>query len=205
MAYNMFVGGLPYETSQVDLTKLFAPFGAVKSVKLIMDRETGRSKGFGFVEMSSEHEMRAAIAKLNGAMLGARAIFVNEARPQEKREGGFTAKPGFIERRSGKDRRAQPGAGGFGEKKPWEKKPWDKKPGGFGDKKPWEKKPWDKKPAGAGDKKPWEKKAWDKKPGGFADKKPWAKKPWDKMSPGKKKFEGKPKSFGGRPKGDRGF
>lgn len=169
MAKNLFVGGLPYETTQEELERLFASCGTVASAKLIMDRDTGRSKGFGFIEMATEAEAQAAIKKLNGTTLGSRQIFINEARPQEKRPGAALDKPGFVEKRSGvKDRRRQPAPGFAGEQRKafGEKKPWDK-PGGFGGKKKW-----------SGKKKPWDK------PGGF--------------SGGKKKWGGKPGGFGGR-------
>jgi len=108
MTNNLFVGGLPYETTREELTKLFAACGKVNDVKLIMDGFTGRSKGFGFVEMSTEAEAQAAMAKLNGTTLGQRQLFISEARPQEKRPSGLPGKPGFVERRSGlKDRRRQ--------------------------------------------------------------------------------------------------
>ena len=127
MAINLFVGGLPYETSQDELAKIFAGCGKVTNVKLIMDRETGRSKGFGFVEMADAAEAQAAILKLNGTALGERQLFVSEARPQEKRPGVSADKPGFVERRSGvKDRRRQPEPGaaperreGFTPEKKW--------------------------------------------------------------------------------------
>jgi RNA recognition motif-containing protein len=168
MANNLFVGGLPYEATQEELAKLFAACGKVTNVKLIMDRDTGRSKGFGFVEMSTEAEAQAAIKKLNGATLGSRQIFINEARPQEKRPGGFADKPGFVERRSGvKDRRRQ--QGGFsGEKKSGDKPAWsgEKREGFHGEKK------WGSKPGGSGggkkwgDKPAWGGKKWGGKPGG---------------------------------------
>lgn len=195
---KVFVAGLPYETTQEELAALIKPYGRVMEAKIIFDRETGRSKGFGFVEMSSEDEARAVIRQLDGRYVGTRKLFVNEYKPSPKaaleaaaaREAAGSAPaapaaprpgpPGGVERRSGQDRRKNPGFGSpMGERR--EGKPWGKerKPGGFGDKKPWAKKPWDRdrKPGGFGDKKPWAKKPWDKdrKPGGF--KKPWAKKP----------------------------
>jgi RNA recognition motif-containing protein len=84
MTENLFVGGLPYETTQEELMELFLPWGTVRSVKLIMDGVTGRNQGFGFVEMSTEAEARAAIAKLNGTILGERQLFVGEPRSQER-------------------------------------------------------------------------------------------------------------------------
>jgi len=183
MGNNLFVTGFPYELTQEELGKLFADYGSVVSAKILMDRETGRSRGIGFVLMGTDAEAQAAITKLNGSTVGHRQIFVNEARPVDKPGSvGYTG----PERRSGKDRRRSPpavAARASGEKRLWEKKPWDKdKKPGFGDKKPWKKKPWDKdKKPGFGDKKPWEKKPWDKdKKPGFGGKKPWEKKPWDK-------------------------
>jgi hypothetical protein len=179
MGNNLFVTGFPYETTQEELGKLFADCGTVLNAKVLMDRETGRSRGIGFVVMSTDAEAQAAIAKLNGSTVGHRKIFVNEARPAEADKPAYTG----PERRSGNDRRQSPPAAG--ERRPWAKKPWDKdKKPGFGGKKPWEKKPWDKdrKPA-FGEKKPWEKKPWDKdrKPG-LGEKKLWdKKKPWERM------------------------
>lgn len=85
MAYKLYVGKLPYETTEEELRELFGRFGTVESVHLISDRETGRSRGFGFVEMSSEEEGQAAIKELNGSQMGRFTIVVNEARPKEPR------------------------------------------------------------------------------------------------------------------------
>ena len=85
---NIYVGNLPYRATEAELDSLFAQHGQVTSARIVMDRETGRSKGFGFVEMSSDEEGRAAITALNGADLAGRAITVNEARPKEARAGG---------------------------------------------------------------------------------------------------------------------
>lgn len=85
MATKLFVGSLPYSATDEELEQLFAEVGTVVSAKVIFDRETGRSKGFGFVEMSSDDEAKAAIDKLNNSDLGGRTIIVNEARPQEPR------------------------------------------------------------------------------------------------------------------------
>ncbi len=219
MANNIYVGGFPYKTSKEDLAKLFSACGTVLSAKVILDRDTGRPKGFGFIEMSTDAEAKIAVEKLNGAFIGDRKIFVVEGRPDRDRPAGYTPKPsfvpkpagdspkadrpGFVERRSGKDRRGQavtPGATpdrrdsapAAPAAKPWEKKPfdasgspkanrpWVKKPFDAA-KKPWEKKPfdaaakkpWEKKPFDAAAKKPWEKKPFD------ATKKPWEKKPFD--------------------------
>jgi RNA recognition motif-containing protein len=88
MGTKLYVGNLPYSATSEELNQLFGTHGAVKSADVIMDRETGRSKGFGFVEMESETEAKAAIAALNGHQLGGRALTVNEAKPREDR-GGF--------------------------------------------------------------------------------------------------------------------
>ena len=85
---KMFVGGLPYAWNDGDLEDLFAEHGAVESATIIMDRETNRSRGFGFVEMSNDSEAEAAIAALNDAEVDGRTLTVNEARPRENRGGG---------------------------------------------------------------------------------------------------------------------
>ncbi|MBT3379099.1 MAG: RNA-binding protein [Lentisphaerae bacterium] len=85
---NIYVGNLPYEIDDGSLQDAFAGFGAVDSAKVIMDRDTGRSKGFGFVEMPDNGEAQAAIDGLNGTDLGGRSITVNEARPRPPRGGG---------------------------------------------------------------------------------------------------------------------
>ncbi|MEP7234488.1 MAG: RNA-binding protein [Ignavibacteriota bacterium] len=85
---KIYIGGLPYQTSEEQLAQIFAPYGEVSSAKIITDRETGRSKGFGFVEMSDGEAGKKAIAELNEAELGGRTITVNEARPMEQRSGG---------------------------------------------------------------------------------------------------------------------
>ncbi|MEO6972719.1 MAG: RNA-binding protein [Rhodoferax sp.] len=85
MGNKLYVGNLPYSVSDSDLQQTFARFGAVASAKVMMDRDTGRSKGFGFVEMGSDAEAQAAIAGMNGQSLGGRNCVVNEARPMEPR------------------------------------------------------------------------------------------------------------------------
>ncbi len=85
---NIYVGNLPYTVRDNDLLALFQEFGNVSSAKVVMDRETDRSKGFGFVEMSSDDEGTAAINKLNGYEINGRALRVNEARPREDRRPG---------------------------------------------------------------------------------------------------------------------
>lgn len=84
---KLYVGGLPYSISDRQLEELFAPYGTVESARVITDRMTGRSKGFGFVEMSSQAEAEEAIEKLNQTDLEGRSITVNEARPREPRRG----------------------------------------------------------------------------------------------------------------------
>ena len=89
MGTKLYVGNLPYSATSEELNALFAAHGAVKSSDVIMDRETGRSKGFGFVEMGEETEAKAAIAAMNGLQMNGRALTVNEAKPREPRAGGF--------------------------------------------------------------------------------------------------------------------
>ena len=89
MGNKLYVGNLAYSVRDESLQTAFAQFGTVTSAKVMMDRETGRSKGFGFVEMSSAAEAQAAIHAMNGQPLEGRAIVVNEARPREERPGGF--------------------------------------------------------------------------------------------------------------------
>jgi RNA recognition motif-containing protein len=82
---NIYVGNLSYGMNEDELRDAFSAFGEVSSVKILMDRETGRSRGFGFVEMPNKNEAEAAIAQLNGKDLGGRALRINEARPKEQR------------------------------------------------------------------------------------------------------------------------
>ncbi len=88
---NIYVGNLSYSTTEDDLFALFNNLGGVDSARIITDRETGRSKGFGFVEMGSDNEAKSAIEELNGAEFGGRNITVNEAKPREEggNRGGF--------------------------------------------------------------------------------------------------------------------
>ncbi len=104
MGTKLYVGNLAYSVDKGHLEEMFADFGAVVSAQVIMDRETNRSKGFGFVEMSSDQEAQAAIAALNGKNVDGRNLTVNEARPQEPRSGGFGGGGG----------RRGPGGGGGG-------------------------------------------------------------------------------------------
>ncbi len=92
MGNKLYVGNLPYSVRDQDLEQAFGQFGAVTSAKVMMERDTGRSKGFGFVEMGSDDEAQAAINGMNGQPLGGRNVVVNEARPMEARpprSGGF--------------------------------------------------------------------------------------------------------------------
>lgn len=88
MGRRLYVGNLPYSASEQSLETAFSPHGRVESVKLITDRDTGQSKGFGFIEMSSDAEANAAISAMNGKDLDGRPITVNEAKPQNKKPGG---------------------------------------------------------------------------------------------------------------------
>jgi hypothetical protein len=91
MGNKLYVGNLPYQVRDSDLEQAFSQFGQVTSAKVMMERETGRSKGFGFVEMGSDAEAQAAIEGMNGQSMGGRSVVVNEARPMENRprSGGF--------------------------------------------------------------------------------------------------------------------
>ena len=94
MGNKLYVGNLPYTVRDEDLNQAFSAFGSVNSAKVMMERETGRSKGFGFVEMGSDAEAQSAIQGMNGQSLGGRSLVVNEARPMEPRPprsggGGF--------------------------------------------------------------------------------------------------------------------
>lgn len=88
MGRKLYVGNLTYQVSEQELSDKMSEFGRVESVKIITDRDTGQSKGFGFVEMGSDSEAHAAIDGLNGTDFGGRPMKVNEAKPQERRSGG---------------------------------------------------------------------------------------------------------------------
>ena len=87
MSMKLYVGNLAFQTSSDDLQQLFAQAGTVETASIVEDRETGRSRGFGFVEMSSKEEGQKAIEQFNGQELGGRALNVNEAKPRENRNG----------------------------------------------------------------------------------------------------------------------
>ena len=108
MGKKIYVGNLPFSATNESLSELFGRFGSVDSSKIVTDRDTGRSKGFGFVEMSDSAEADAAIEKLNGSDYGGRSLTVNEARPMEPRTGGFGGGGGGRGGDRGGDR------GGFG-------------------------------------------------------------------------------------------
>ena len=108
MAKKLYVGNLSYDTSDSDLQRLFEEFGTVESAQVISDRDTGRSKGFGFVEMGSDQEAQAAISALNGKEVDGRALTVNEAKPREDRGGGGRGGYGGGRSGGGRDR------GGYG-------------------------------------------------------------------------------------------
>jgi RNA recognition motif-containing protein len=111
MGNKLYVGNLSYNVRDDDLQQAFAQYGTVSSAKVMMDRDTGRSKGFGFVEMGSDPEAQAAINGMNGQALDGRAIVVNEARPREERPGGFGGGGGS---RGGFGGGGGTGGGGFG-------------------------------------------------------------------------------------------
>jgi len=114
MGSKIYVGGLPYATTDGQLQEIFSAHGTVESARVITDKFTGRSRGFGFVEMSSNEEAQKAIQALNGTDLDGRSLTVNEARPQEKRSGfGGDRGGGGGERR-----------GGGGGRNRWSSGPW---------------------------------------------------------------------------------
>ena len=100
---NIFVGNLDFNTSEDELRTMFEAYGQVDRVSIMTDRDTGRSRGFGFVEMANAEDGEKAIAALNGSQLGGRTLNVNEARPKVERSGG-----------GGKDRGGRGGSGGGG-------------------------------------------------------------------------------------------
>jgi RNA recognition motif-containing protein len=117
MGKNIYVGNLPYDTTGDDLVELFTTYGAVTSGQVIIDKFSGRSRGFGFVEMSNDQEAQAAIDALNGSPFGNRPLTVNEARPREERgpsggRGGYGGGGGGS--RGGYGGGGEYGAGGYG-------------------------------------------------------------------------------------------
>ena len=95
MGRKLYVGNLGYGVTNADLSKMFEPHGTVESAQVIMDRDTGRSKGFGFVEMKTEQEAQAAIAALNGQDSGGRSLTVNEAKPRTEGGRGGGSRGGY--------------------------------------------------------------------------------------------------------------
>jgi hypothetical protein len=119
MGKKLYVGNLPYSVRDGDLEQAFGQFGSVTSAKVMMERDTGRSKGFGFVEMGSDEEAQAAISGMNGQPLGGRSVVVNEARPMEDRPprtggGGFGGGGGGGRREGGGGGYGGGGGGGYG-------------------------------------------------------------------------------------------
>lgn len=115
MGSKLYVGNLSYETTGSELEQLFSQHGTVQSAQIISDRDTGRSKGFGFVEMNSEEEAKAAIGALNGHEVGGRALTVNEAKPREERpRGGGGGFGGGRSSGGGGGRSGGKSGGGFG-------------------------------------------------------------------------------------------
>ncbi|PIU17733.1 MAG: RNA-binding protein [Elusimicrobia bacterium CG08_land_8_20_14_0_20_59_10] len=108
MSKRIYVGGLPFKTTEEEMNALFTTYGQVTSAKLITDKYSGQSRGFGFVEMPDDAEAAAAMEKLNGSDFGGRKLTINEARPMEARTGG-----GDRGGRGGGDRG---GRGGYGDK-----------------------------------------------------------------------------------------
>jgi RNA recognition motif-containing protein len=107
MGKKLYVGNLTYDVTDSALEQLFAAHGTVQSAQVIMDRDTGRSKGFGFVEMGSDQEAQAAIKALNGQMVGGRSLTVNEAKPRTEgggRGGSGGGRGGYGGGRGGRDR-----------------------------------------------------------------------------------------------------
>jgi RNA recognition motif-containing protein len=114
MGKKLYVGNLSYNVNGSDLEELFGTHGTVQSAQVIMDRDTGRSKGFGFVEMGSDQEAQAAISALNGKEVDGRALTVNEARPREEGGGGGRGKGGGGYGGGGGGGRGGYGGGGGG-------------------------------------------------------------------------------------------
>ena len=114
MGSKLYVGNLSYDTTGSDLEQLLAQHGTVQSAEVIQDRDTGRSKGFGFVQMGSDAEAQAAIAALNGQQHDGRALTVNEAKPKEDRGGGGGGRGGYGGGRGGGGGGGRGGYGGGG-------------------------------------------------------------------------------------------
>ena len=111
---NIFVGNLSFNTNEDELRQLFESYGQVDRVSIMTDRDTGRSRGFGFVEMASNEDGEKAITALNGSQVGGRTINVNEARPKTERSGGGGGGGGFRDRGDRGGGRGGRGGGGGG-------------------------------------------------------------------------------------------
>jgi RNA recognition motif-containing protein len=118
MSMKLYVGNLAFQTSSYDLEELFAGIGTVESANVVEDRETGRSRGFGFVEMSSKEEGESAISELNGKEYNGRNLTVNEAKPREERGGGGGNRGGGGGYGGGRGGN-RGGGGGYGGGKRW--------------------------------------------------------------------------------------
>ena len=119
---NIYVGNLPHATTEDELREAFEEFGSVSSAVIIQDRETGKSRGFGFVEMPDDEEAREAISSLAGEEFGGRTLTVNEARPREERSGGGNRRGGgggggYGGKREGGYGKREGGEGGYGKKR----------------------------------------------------------------------------------------
>ena len=101
MSTKLYVGNLAFQTTSQDLQQLFGQAGTVQSASVVEDRDTGRSRGFAFVEMSSEEEAASAIQQFNGKEVGGRTLTVNEAKPRENRGGGGGGRGGYNDNRGG--------------------------------------------------------------------------------------------------------
>jgi RNA recognition motif-containing protein len=119
MAIKLFVGNLPFSTTNADLEALFGQVGSVASVNIIMDKFTGRSRGFGFVEMANNEEAQSAIERFNGHEINGRALTVNEAKPQEPRSGGGGRSFGGGGGNRGGFQRDRERGGGGGRERRW--------------------------------------------------------------------------------------
>ncbi len=114
MSMKLYVGNLSFQTSDTELQQLFSQAGTVESASIVEDRDTGRSRGFGFVEMASKEEGEAAIAQFNGKEINGRNLTVNEARPRENRGGGGRGGFGGGPSNSGGGKRGGRNGGSFG-------------------------------------------------------------------------------------------
>jgi RNA recognition motif-containing protein len=117
MGSKIYVGGLPYAATEQQLSDLFAQHGAVESARVITDKFTGQSRGFGFVEMTASEDAQKAIAALNGTQMDGRTLTVNEAKPMEPRSGGGGGGRGGFG--GGAGRNSGGGAGGGGNRGRW--------------------------------------------------------------------------------------